>query len=81
VGQAVAGGIGGAAIAAVGYNPTLQAQTHNTLSGIHTLGTLVPCIILFVVFAIVAFLYPLNKKRTLQLALDLSEKRKAEEAE
>jgi glycoside/pentoside/hexuronide:cation symporter, GPH family len=81
VGQAVAGGIGGAAIAGVGYNPNLQVQTHNTLNGIHTLGTLVPCIILVVVFAIVAFLYPLNKKRTLQLALDLSAKRKNEEAE
>jgi GPH family glycoside/pentoside/hexuronide:cation symporter len=75
VGQAVAGGIGGAAIASVGYNPTLQAQTQNTLKGIHTLGTLVPAIILLVVFAIVAFLYPLNKKRTAQLAMDLAEKR------
>jgi glycoside/pentoside/hexuronide:cation symporter, GPH family len=77
VGQAVAGGAGGAAIAAVGYKPTLQAQTQSTLHGIHTLGTLVPAIILLVVFVIVAFLYPLNKKRTAQLAIDLAEKRKA----
>lgn len=76
VGQAVAGGIGGAAIAAVGYNPTLQVQTQNTLHGIHTLGTLVPAIALLVVFVIVTFLYPLNKKRTEQLAIDLREKRR-----
>ncbi|MFD0828957.1 MFS transporter [Neobacillus sp. M.A.Huq-85] len=75
VGQAVAGGIGGAAIAAVGYKPTLQVQTQNTLHGIHTLGTLVPAIALLMVFVIVTFLYPLNKKRTEQLAIDLREKR------
>ncbi len=77
IGQAVAGGLGGAALAAVGYNPKLAEQTHSTLQGIHTLGTLVPAIFLVVVFVIVAFLYPLNKKRTLQLATDLAEKRKA----
>ncbi|MED4227538.1 glycoside-pentoside-hexuronide (GPH):cation symporter [Neobacillus cucumis] len=75
VGQALAGGIGGVALGAVGYNPTLQVQTHSTLNGIHTLATLVPAIGLFVVFAIFAFLYPLNKKRTAQLANDLAEKR------
>ncbi|WHY92968.1 glycoside-pentoside-hexuronide (GPH):cation symporter [Neobacillus cucumis] len=77
VGQAVAGGVGGAAIAAVGYNPALQAQTQSTLQGLHTLGTLVPGIILLVVFVIISFLYPLNKKRTVQLAIDLAEKRKS----
>ncbi|WP_042460858.1 MFS transporter [Neobacillus dielmonensis] len=77
IGQAVAGGVGGAAIAAVGYNPTLKAQTADTLHGIHTLGTLVPAIVLAVVFLIIVFLYPLNKKRTEQLAIDLAEKRNA----
>ncbi|OIK09736.1 MFS transporter [Bacillus sp. MUM 116] len=76
VGQALAGGIGGAAIAAVGYNPTLQGQAKDTLHGIHTLGTLVPAIVMFVIFLILTFLYPLNKKRTAQLAIDLAEKRK-----
>jgi glycoside/pentoside/hexuronide:cation symporter, GPH family len=75
VGQAVAGGVGGAAIAAVGYNPTLKAQTADTLQGIHTLGTLVPAITLGVVFLIIVFCYPLNKKRTAQLAIDLAERR------
>jgi GPH family glycoside/pentoside/hexuronide:cation symporter len=76
VGQAVAGGVGGAAIAAVGYNPTLKAQTADTLQGIHTLGTLVPASILAVVFLIIVFCYPLNKKRTAQLTADLAERRK-----
>ncbi|MEH7744486.1 glycoside-pentoside-hexuronide (GPH):cation symporter [Neobacillus drentensis] len=75
VGQAVAGGVGGAAIAAVGYNANLKAQTADTLQGIHTLGTLVPAITLAVVFLIIVFCYPLNKKRTAQLTIDLAERR------
>ncbi|WP_317845695.1 glycoside-pentoside-hexuronide (GPH):cation symporter [Bacillus sp. S3] len=76
VGQAIAGGIGGVAIAAVGYNSTSATQTQEALQGIHTLGTLVPAIILAVIFLILVFLYPLNKKRTLQLSTDLAERRK-----
>ncbi|WP_160719600.1 MFS transporter [Bacillus sp. USDA818B3_A] len=75
VGQAVAGGIGGAAIGAVGYNPLVKAQSQNTLNGIHTLGTLIPAILLLVVFVVFAFGYPLSKKRTNQLTIDLAKKR------
>ena len=75
IGQAVAGGIGGVAIAAVGYQAGASAQSAETLSGIHTLGTLVPAIVLGTVFLIFVFFYPLNKKRTLQLAEDLAAKR------
>ncbi|MFC4801933.1 MFS transporter [Neobacillus sp. GCM10023253] len=77
VGQAIAGGVGGFAIASVGYNATLKAQTQETLNGIHTLATLVPAVTLLVIFLILVFLYPLNKKKTQQLAIDLAEKRKA----
>jgi glycoside/pentoside/hexuronide:cation symporter, GPH family len=75
IGQAVAGGVGAAAIAAVGYNSTLEVQTAETLSGIHMIGTLVPALIFLTVFIIITFLYPLNKKRTNKLATDLAEKR------
>jgi glycoside/pentoside/hexuronide:cation symporter, GPH family len=77
VGQAIAGGIGGGAIAAVGYNATLKEQAQGTLDGIHTLATLVPAVLYLVIFLILVFLYPLTKKRTIQLAADLAEKRKA----
>ncbi|WP_419954299.1 MFS transporter [Neobacillus niacini] len=77
IGQAVAGGVGGAAIAAVGYHAGAEAQSAETLQGIHTLATLVPAITLGVVFLLIVFLYPLNKKRTAQLAMDLAAKRKA----
>ncbi|MFI8495378.1 MFS transporter [Peribacillus butanolivorans] len=75
VGQAIAGGIGGFAIAMVGYDATREAQTQQALDGIHALATLVPAVIYIVVFLILAFLYPLNKKRTIQLAEDLAERR------
>ncbi|MGG3467206.1 glycoside-pentoside-hexuronide (GPH):cation symporter [Neobacillus pocheonensis] len=77
VGQAIAGGLGGYAIASVGYNQTLKAQAQSTLDGIHTLGTLVPAIVMVVIFLILVFLYPLNKNKTKQLAIDLAEKRKS----
>ena len=44
VGQALAGGLGGIAIAAVGYDATREVQTQAALDGIHTLATLVPAI-------------------------------------
>ncbi|KAA9022523.1 MFS transporter [Niallia endozanthoxylica] len=77
IGQAIAGGVGGFAIAAIGYQAGLQVQTQTTLQGIHTLATLVPAVVLLVIFLMLVFLYPLNKKRTLQLAEDLANKRKA----
>jgi glycoside/pentoside/hexuronide:cation symporter, GPH family len=77
IGQAIAGGLGGVAIAAVGYNATLGQQTQEALNGIHTLATLVPAIIYIVIFLILVFLYPLTKARTIQLSSDLAERRKA----
>ena len=75
VGQALAGGIGGFVIAAVGYNATRAEQTQSALDGIYTLGTLVPAVVFLLIFLILVFLYPLNKQRTNQLAVDLAEKR------
>ena len=76
IGQAVAGGIGGVAIAAVGYNATLGAQPQEVLDGIYMLGTLVPGI-LYGIVAVVLFLYPLNKQKTIDLSKELEVKRHA----
>ena len=78
VGQAIAGGVGGIAIAAVGYDATRDVQTQGALDGIHTLATLVPAIIYLMIFLILVFLYPLNKQRTNQLTIDLAERRKSQ---
>ncbi|WP_404331701.1 MFS transporter [Mesobacillus maritimus] len=79
IGQAVAGGLGGALIGFVGYNAAIGQQTQETLNGIHTLGTLLPAVIFLLIFLIIVFLYPLNKQRTLQLAADLAEKRNSQQ--
>ncbi len=75
VGQAIAGGIGGFAIAAVGYNSALKVQAENTLNGIYTLATLVPAVTYGLIFLILFFIYPMSKKRLTQMAIDLAGKR------
>lgn len=76
IGQAIAGGIGGFALSFIGYNSSQDVQSEATLDGIYTVATIVPALLLLVVFLILVFLYPLNKKRTNQLVYDLEEKRK-----
>ena len=76
VGLALAGGIGGVAISMVGYDSTVETQTQEVLNGIYALGTLVPAI-LYGLVVLVLFMYPLNKKKTAQLAEDLAAKRNA----
>jgi GPH family glycoside/pentoside/hexuronide:cation symporter len=77
VGQAIAGGLGGVVIGAIGYNASKTVQPQSVLNGIHTLATLIPAAVYIVIFLILVFLYPLTKKRTLQLAVDLTERRTA----
>ncbi|MFN3367629.1 MAG: MFS transporter, partial [Exiguobacterium mexicanum] len=77
VGQAIAGGLGGFAIAAVGYSAGAATQSQGVLDGIYMLGTLVPAIFFLVVFLLLVFVYPLNKKRVLELANNLEVKRNA----
>ncbi|WP_240418071.1 MFS transporter [Paenibacillus periandrae] len=75
VGQAIAGGIGGVALTAVGYDATHKVQTQSALDGIHTIATLVPGIVFLVVFIILVFFYPLTKQQSKQLTIDLTSKR------
>ncbi len=78
VGQAIAGGVGGFAIAAAGYTATLKIQTQETLDGIYVLATLVPGVIYLVVALILIFWYPLNKSRLAKMTTDLAENRKSQ---
>ena len=75
VGQAIAGGIGGAAIAAVGYVAGAAQQSESTLNGIHTLGTLIPAIVYTLILLVLVFLYPLTKKRTEEMNAQLAARR------
>ena len=76
VGQAIAGGVGGYAIAAVGYSTAQKVQGQETLDGIYTLATLVPSIIFLAMGVILLFFYPLTKNRLAKMTTDLAEKRK-----
>lgn len=75
IGQAVAGGLGGFTLAAIGYNATVKVQAASTLHGIYALNTLAMGIGYIAVGLLIVCLYPLNKKRTLQLSKDLVKKR------
>lgn len=75
VGQAIAGGIGGFAIQAVGYESGRAVQSDQALHGIFTLSTLVPAIVFTIIFLLLVFTYPLTKQRTNQLVTDLANKR------
>ncbi len=81
VGQALAGGIGGFAIAAIGYDAAREVQTAEALNGIHTLATLVPAIVYLLILLILLFFYPLNKKRLAEMQKELAAKREAKAAE
>jgi glycoside/pentoside/hexuronide:cation symporter, GPH family len=72
IGQALAGGLAGIAITAVGYDTTMGTQSQEVLDGIYSLATLVPGIMFLLGFLVLAIFYPLNKKRTNQLADDLA---------
>ena len=63
VGQAVAGGVGGAAIAAVGYNPAASSanRKHTSMESI-LLGTLVPAIVSYSSFPYCYILISIKQK-------------------
>ncbi|MFC2948135.1 MFS transporter [Virgibacillus sediminis] len=78
MGQAFAGGLTGFALTFVGYTAS-TTQSQEVKDGIYTVATLVPGVMYLLVFLILVFVYPLNKKRTKQLEINLAEKREANE--
>lgn len=74
-GQALAGGIGGFALTAIGYVSEASSQTPQVSDKIYTVATLVPGICYFLVFLIMFFLYPLDKKRVEHNIATLKERR------
>ena len=79
-GQALAGGIGGFALYAIGYvstaagQPTVQQSTE-TLNGIYSICTGVPAIAYVVVLLLLIFVYPLGKKEVEKNVEILKERR------
>ncbi|GAA2358308.1 MFS transporter [Saccharopolyspora halophila] len=80
VGQAVSGGLGGYALAFVGFQSGQNAQSETTVDGIYALSTLVPGA-LFAAAATVLVLFPLNRGRVLSNGAELEARRAARRTE
>ena len=75
VGQALAGGLGGFALSAIGYNSLAAAQTDAVRAGIYGLSTLFPAVIYTLVALVFVFVYPLSKRRVEENARELQARR------
>lgn len=75
LGQALAGGIGGFALAQTGYDERVQVQTQAVADGIYDVATLYPAILYIAVGLTLIFIYPLGKKRVKENVEKLKEKR------
>jgi len=63
IGQAIAGGVSGWALAAIGYDSLAVAQTESVCDGIYMLSTLAPALSCLLCALILAVVYPLGKKK------------------
>ncbi len=75
VGQAAAGGLGGFALAMTGYDESVQVQTQAVADGIYDVATLYPGVLYIAVGLTLLFIFPLGKKRVLENAATLKERR------
>ncbi len=77
MGQALAGGLGGFVLTAIGYVSEAPAQTEAVAERIYTVATLIPGICYLAVFLIMQFWYPLSRKEVEKNTAILQEKRGA----
>ncbi len=75
VGQALAGGLGGFVLTAIGYISEAASQTPQVSERIYTVATLVPGICYLIVFLIIQFAYPLGRREVEKNTAVLQEKR------
>ena len=79
VGQALAGGLGGFVLTAIGYVSEAVSQTEIVSERIYTVATLVPGVCYLIVFLIMQFAYPLTRKEVEKNTAILREKREEKE--
>lgn len=78
LGQALAGGIGGFVLTAIGYVSDATVQTQQVSDRIYTVSTLVPGICYLIVFVIMQFWYPLSRREVGKNTAILKERREGE---
>ncbi|AEB30776.1 putative Na+:altronate/mannonate symporter [Carnobacterium sp. 17-4] len=76
LGQALAGGLGGFALTAIGYVSAASIQTPDVLDKVYNVSTGIPAIAYLLVALSLFFIYPLGKKQVLENTAILAEKRK-----
>ncbi len=72
IGQALAGGMSGWALAMIGYDELAVAQTEQVATGIYNVTTFFPGIVYLLGAAVLFFVYPLSKKRVESNAAELA---------
>lgn len=75
LGQALAGGLGGFALTAIGYVSDAAVQSREVAGRIYTVATLVPGICYLLVFLVLQFWYPLSRGKVEENTRILREKR------
>ena len=75
VGQALAGGLGGFALSAIGYDSLAAEQTNAVRNCIYGLSTLFPAVIYTVVAFVFLVIYPLSKRRVEENTRELQSRR------
>ena len=73
--QAIVGGIGGFALAIIGYQSGAATQTPEVLNGIKTISTGVPFVALIVGFIGMTFVYNLSKSKLEEMTTELNKRR------
>ena len=69
IGQAIASALGGWSLAWIGYaEGSVTGQTQDVLKGIYSIATVVPAALYIIVGVVLAFVYPLTKKKVLENA-------------
>ena len=75
IGQALAGGLTGFALGAIGYDSLAHAQTEAVNNSIYSVTTLVPGICFLIVALILVFVYPLSKRKVEENTAELQRRR------
>ena len=81
LGQALAGGVGGFALTAIGYVSEATSQTPEVAERVYTVATLIPGVCYLLVFLIIQFWYPLTRDKVKKNTEILKERRNSSVAE
>lgn len=79
VGQAIAGGVGGFALALIGFQAASSTQAQATVDGIYAFSTMGPAV-LYALAAVVLISFPLGRARVLENIAELARRRSARSA-